>query len=474
MISSVIKPGGTSRTKEFSRVEEYIYFVFIGSAELVRTDDNMLAVPPEADDTATSLTEADLWEGMIRRGIGVVRGQRPKQFYPIFIDVEKRCIAAAGDYLAPDADRAFVPDRPGLVTVWPTKDDGTEGFWQLSPPGLDKARERGTVRVGTFNAKTGQWRIQYMKAKKAQAVVSGQVATKGKDENGVVILDLANSALSTESTPRTVWNKPSHDASVGGAGLLNKLLPGRKFPYPKSLYAVEDSLRFFVSDKPDALIVDFFGGSGTTAHAVARLNRQDDGRRRSVVVTNNEVSLLEQTALRKRGHRPGDPEWESLGICSHITKPRIKAAVSGITHTGAAVKDEYAFTDKFPMADGFAENVEFFDLTYQDPQLVELDLEFKAIAPLLWMRAGSQGRRIDEPTSKFDVADTYAVLFRVVDAAAGFLAACTKAIGLGVAYIVTDDEKQFQMVAGALPPGVEPVRLYESYLRTFEINTGKE
>jgi len=56
-------------------------------------------------------------------------------------------------------------------------------------------------------------------------------------------------------------------------------LPGRRFPYPKSLYAVEDVLRFFVADKPDALIIDFFGGSGTTAHAVARLNRQYPGRR---------------------------------------------------------------------------------------------------------------------------------------------------------------------------------------------------
>jgi len=228
-----------------------------------------------------------------------------------------------------------------------------------------------------------------------------------------------------------------------------------------------------VSDKPDALIVDFFGGSGTTAHAVARLNRQDAGRLRSIVVTNNEVSVLEQTALRKKGHRPGDPEWEALGICSYITKPRLTAAVSGVRADAQPVPGDYKFADKFPMADGFEENVEFFDLTYQDPQFVELDLAFTAIAPLLWMRAGSQGRRIDEPSDTFDVANTYAVLFRV-DAAAGFLAACAKTPGLRTAFIVTDDERQFQMVASALPRGVEPVRLYESYLRTFEINTGKE
>ncbi len=125
------------------------------------------------------------------------------------------------------------------------------------------------------------------------------------------------------------------------------------------------------------------------------------------------------------------------------------------------------------MAEGFEENVEFFDLTYQDAQLVELDMAFTAIAPLLWLRAGGAGRRIEEPSDTYDITDTYAVLFSV-DAARGFAAACAKQPGLRLAYIVTDDEKQFQMIAATLPATVEPVRLYESYLRTFEINTGKE
>ena len=94
------------------------------------------------------------------------------------------------------------------------------------------------------------------------------------------------------------------------------------------------------------------------------------------------------------------------------------------------------------------------------------------IAPLLWMRAGSEGRRIDERTDTFDVADTYAVLFNV-DASKPFLDSVEKAEGLRIAYIVTDDETQYQAVAGQLPDGVESVRLYESYLRTFQINTGR-
>lgn len=179
------------------------------------------------------------------------------------------------------------------------------------------------------------------------------------------------------------------------------------------------------------------------------MNAEDDGRRTAVLVTNNEVNEETSKKLLKAGHRPGDDEWETGGVCRAVTIPRL---------TNAA-----AATDA---------NVEFLTLTYENPALVELDMAFERIAPLLWMRAGSEGRRIEERTDTFDVADPYAVLFDI-DASKSFLAAVGKAEGLRIAFIVTDDETQYQAVAGQLPDGVEPVRLYESYLRTFQINTGR-
>lgn len=146
--------------------------------------------------------------------------------------------------------------------------------------------------------------------------------------------------------------------------------------------------------------------------------------------------------------------------------------MSGLTPDGKPISGEYKFNDVFPMADGLEENVEFFTLTYENAALVELDMAFERIAPLLWMRAGSQGRRIEARTDTFDVADAYAVLFKV-DASRSFLDAVEKAGELRIAYIVTDDETQYQAIAGQLPDGVESVRLYESYLRTFQINTGR-
>ena len=196
----------------------------------------------------------------------------------------------------------------------------------------------------------------------------------------------------------------------------------------------------------------------------------DDASRSSV--TNNEVAADEQKALREKGLRPGDPEWEQLGICEYITKPRIEAAITGKTPDGEPIKGDYKFTDEFPMADGFEENVEFFTLTYEAPLRVASNREFAKIAPLLWMRAGSRGRRIDDISAGWDVADAYGVLADL-DHTEDFLKAVAANDDVAIAYIVTDEDRLFESVAQELPDHVEPVRLYEAYLRNFEIESGR-
>jgi adenine-specific DNA-methyltransferase len=235
------------------------------------------------------------------------------------------------------------------------------------------------------------------------------------------------------------------------------------------LFAVEDTLRFAIKNRKDAIVVDFFSGSGTTAHAVMRLNKQDGGRRVSISVTNNEVSADEQIRLRTAGLRPGDAAWERLGICDYVTKPRIRAAVEGKRPDGQPVKGDYRFTDVFPMQEGLEENVEFFTLTYEAPMRVQSNREFTRIAPFLWLRAGSKGRRIESLEHGWDVADTYGVLANL-DLTSDFLAALALQPHAGIVFIVTDEDRLFQAVVRDLPPHVEPVRMYESYLRNFEID----
>ncbi|MDR3159404.1 MAG: site-specific DNA-methyltransferase, partial [Zoogloeaceae bacterium] len=271
---------------------------------------------------------------------------------------------------------------------------------------------------------------------------------------------------------KPVSNRPGCDNY--GSTLLRSLIPGRSFPFPKSLYAVEDALRFFVREKSEAVILDFFSGSGTTAHAVMRLNKQDGGKRQCISVTNNEVAADEQKALREQGLRPGDTEWEKHGICDYITKPRVAAAITGKTPDGAPIKGDYKFTDEFPMAEGFAENAEFFTLTYETPVAVNYNKAFSRVAPLLWLRAGSRGRRIDRlPVAGWAVADAYGLLSDT-NRAEPFMEAARQSAGLRVAFIVTDDDQRFESLAQNLPQGVEVVRLYESYLTNFAFANGDE
>jgi adenine-specific DNA-methyltransferase len=203
-----------------------------------------------------------------------------------------------------------------------------------------------------------------------------------------------------------------------------------------------------------------------------RLNRQDGGTRQSISVTNNEVSADQQKSLRERNLRPGDTGWEQHGICDYITKPRIESAISGETPAGDPIKGDYKFTDEFPMAEGFEENVEFFTLTYEAPLRLASNREFSRIAPLMWMRAGSQGRRIDDISAGWDVAETYGVIVDL-DQVDAFVHGVTKATGLTMVFIVTNDDRLFESVVRFLPGHVEPVRLYESYLRNFEIESGR-
>lgn len=98
----------------------------------------------------------------------------------------------------------------------------------------------------------------------------------------------------------TVWQNKSYDAGQYGTSVLGNIIGSGKFTFPKSVYAVMDTLKYFIANKKNALVVDFFAGSGTTMHAVNLLNSIDNGHRRCIMVTNNEVSADEAKALDEK------------------------------------------------------------------------------------------------------------------------------------------------------------------------------
>ncbi|MDP3962229.1 MAG: DNA methyltransferase [Pseudorhodobacter sp.] len=467
MVTIVINPNGVARGSELARVEEYAFFLFLGKASPALLSDSLLDTESTSSVKATGVR----WEWLMRGGSNSRRQDRPNLFFPIFIDPVKKVVAAVGESLPLNQPKESIEDKLGLVTVWPIRTTGEEANWRTSPSYLRALLNSGHARVGAYDKKNDRWSMLYLGKAQIRRIAEGEIEVTGRRDDGSLLLE--STGDETKRTPKTVWNRPGHKAGEYGSLLIKKILGGRAFPFPKSLYAVEDALRIAVVEKPNATILDFFSGSGTTAHAVMRLNRQDGGRRQCISVTNNEVAAEEQSALRKAGLRPGDPEWEKWGICDYITKPRIAAAITGKTPDGKAIAGDYKFTDEFPMAEGLNENAEFFTLTYEAPVAVSHNLAFQRVAPLLWMRAGSEGRRIDDlPGQGWEVADTYGLLVDL-DRATEFCAAAVAVDGLRLAYIVTDDDRRFQAVARALPDTVEPVRLYESYLSNFRFAMGR-
>lgn len=461
MVSSVINPMGSGRFGTFSRVEEYVFIVLLGASTVQKGPDDMLS--QDSENAAKTKPRPVRWTPLHRDGSNWRRTDRPNSFFPLFVDPNTRKIVDYGPALREEQPISDVPDRPGLLTVWPMK-GSEEARWQISGTEMLKIQDEGFLRVGR-SVEGNAPSISYLSRGVREKVADGLIDDFGRDEFGVRKLYYG---LNHFKQPRSVWNRKSHSARDYGTAILSDLLPGGKFPYPKSLYAVEDALRFFVKDKPNATILDFFSGSGTTAHAVVRLNKQDGGRRRSISITNNEVSFEEAKKLTEEGFRPGDPEWERLGICDYVTKPRIKAAITGKTPDGAPIKGDYKFTDEFPMADGFEANARFFSLTYEPPTRVRHGLAFAEIAPLLWLRAGQFGRVLESlPSKGWDVAESHGVIKNV--AAVDAFAEAVREMGtVTTIYVVSDDALTSQSAVAKLSDfEVEFVQLYSSYLTNF-------
>ena len=265
MVSSVINRKGVIRTNELTRTNEFIYVVKFGLAKLVAERD-----PSEEKVRWASLRRFE--DSSRRNG----PQPRPDQFYPIYIGVQSGRIESVGESIQVGVDRSIVRNIPGCETVWPLKPDGTEMIWGLTPPTLKKRLAEGFVKV-TRGKRGKSSTLYYLTSGQVEEVASGELLVTGRDSDGSVIVEFATGKA---ALPTTQWDKESHNAQPNGTGLLSAILPGRKFPFAKSLYAVEDCLRLAIGKKPQAVVMDFFSGSGTTAHAVmlTRRNAKIHGR----------------------------------------------------------------------------------------------------------------------------------------------------------------------------------------------------
>ena len=229
-ITVVHNPKG-SITKDFNRVHEYALF---------------LTPPGDVKLIARSLEANDTPRKMRRWGENSLRTERRLSFYPIYLKNDKivRVGAVPGDDFHPKSKNII--NTNGEIEVWPIDQNNIERRWNF---GLDSINDN-----------------------------LDRIVVIKKDG----IFDLF---VSHEMTvPKTVWRGGEYDAGNYGNTLLIDILGEKRFDFPKSINLVQKCIFLATNEDLNAIVVDYFGGSGTTAHAVIKQNLKDKGKRKYVLV----------------------------------------------------------------------------------------------------------------------------------------------------------------------------------------------
>lgn len=466
MASSVINPANVARIGEFGRSGEYIFFVMLGSSSPQRVKLSREWVSSKGRTHTGNVR----WDLLKRSGTNSERKHSPGGFYPIYINNRNGKIEKVGDPLPASTSEA----RPleGCTALLPIRNNGSEGNWQWAPETFRQRMEQGRVRIGG-NEKKG-FTVYILKDGEYSKIVNGEFNVINTGINGELICE-DNDSDYVMAVPGDIWKISSHDATQYGSRMIGNIFGDRRFTFPKSLYAVKDCIYFFTAYKPNALIIDFFAGSGTTLHAVNLLNAEDGGHRRCIMVTNNEVSADEAKMLTAKGFKPGDVEWEELGIAHYVTWPRTVCSIEGHDVNSKPLGGKYIGSD-LPMSDGFKANAAFFKLNFLDKTSIALGRQFKELLPVLWMKGNAVGKcpvLEDEELPNMLVLpeNKMAVLIDEIFYPE-FEQRLVQSPEIQTVFIVTDSEVAYREMIRAYE-GKDCYQLYRDYLDNFRINTGR-
>jgi adenine-specific DNA-methyltransferase len=162
MVTIVTTPGGVTQGR-FSRVEEYALFCFNSQAFTTLSQDDLLS-----SDTGKKVSSAqDVWQSLIRRGVGSQRKDRKGMFFPILVDPVTRKIKRAGDPLPfeQEPDWNLAVERK---VAWPVRSDGELGRWRIGPSTFNSLLEKGYVKLGGYDEKRRTWTVLYLQKKAIQ------------------------------------------------------------------------------------------------------------------------------------------------------------------------------------------------------------------------------------------------------------------------------------------------------------------
>ncbi|MBI3754406.1 MAG: site-specific DNA-methyltransferase [Deltaproteobacteria bacterium] len=273
-ITVLNKKSGRTTDKFFATCHEY-YLVYAKNAELANIHLFELSEEDIAAYKFRDDTSAYKWRDFLRTGGFSTPMERPNSYFPIYYDESSGAIS--------------IEKIKNAVEIFPIDSKGQKRVWRQTKPSLLQLIEVGDIKV----------------------------EKNGKNQFSVRIKDRLKEGLK----PKTVWDNPRYDAATHGTKLLESILGMSKmFDFPKSVYAVLDSIKIVTKDKKDAVILDFFAGSGTTGHAVLKLNKEDGGNRQFILCTNDEELGNNGEKIKHK-------------ICTDVCYPRLKKVIKGYKNT---------------------------------------------------------------------------------------------------------------------------------------------
>lgn len=319
---------GNAVTNGFTYVQEYV--IFITPLEFK---------PYELEDEKKEYSNP--YHGMNLSGFN--QTQRPNQAYPIFVDLQGQIVGCgkslqeridSGDYVGDKKDFNFdYNDCPeGTVAIWPITQRGDACVWRLIPDKLLQNWEKGYIKVVPKSVGRNKYTIQYLSGGIIKQIENGILEVYRKD-NTIPTLEVIGFKTSASSIP-TIWTNNKFLTATGSRDIKKIFNSKVAFSFPKPVPLIKEILNRVSSS--DALILDFFAGSGTTAQAVLELNQEDDGTRRFILCTNNESN-----------------------ICEDITYQRIKTVITGKRQDGSEYSEGISANLKYYRTDFVSKDTEY-------------------------------------------------------------------------------------------------------------------
>ena len=231
------KPSGRTTDAYFATCHEYVLFYSLNPKV---PSINFLSLTDEQKKLYKEGTGENLykWRDFLRTGGFSTPEERPNSYYPIYYNEITKSIS-------------LEKGNNDFVEILPIDSVGNKRVWRKTPPSFLEHLKVGEIKIEKVN---GSWKVR--------------------------IID----RIKTGTRPKTVWVDSKYDASAYGTKLLKTIFNGKKvFSYPKSLHAVKDIINLFTNKNDNSIVLDFFAGSGTTAHAVIDLNKEDQGNRKYIL-----------------------------------------------------------------------------------------------------------------------------------------------------------------------------------------------